>query len=64
MSLQHQDAGLIPGPAQWVKGFGVAGWVTTIAQISTPCALAVVKIKKKKKKKKKPMKNSPYKEEN
>ena len=53
MSLQHQDAGLIPGPVQWVKGFGVAGWVTTIAQISTPCALAVVKIKKKKKKKKK-----------
>ena len=23
-SLQHQDAGLIPGPAQWAKGFGVA----------------------------------------
>jgi len=23
-SLQHQDAGLIPGPGQWVKGFVVA----------------------------------------
>ena len=23
-SLKHQDAGLTPGLAQWVKGFGVA----------------------------------------
>ena len=24
VSLQHQDTGLIPGLAQWVKGYGVA----------------------------------------
>ena len=36
-SLQHQDdAGLIPGPAQWVKGSGIATaavWITALAQI-------------------------------
>ena len=36
VSLQHQDAGLVPDPAQWVKGSGVAAaiaWVTVVAQI-------------------------------
>ena len=33
VSLQCQDAGLIPGPTQWVKGCGIVVWVTTVAQI-------------------------------
>ena len=35
-SLQHQNAGLIPSLAQWVKGYGNAAAVaqfTTVAQI-------------------------------
>ena len=30
--------GLIPGPAQWVKGSGIAaaaGWITAVAQIQS-----------------------------
>ena len=36
VSLQHQDAGLIPGLAQWIRGFSIAAAVarfTTVAQI-------------------------------
>ena len=30
VSLQCQDASLIPGPAQWVKGSGIAAAVAQI----------------------------------
>ena len=35
-SLQRQDAGLIPRPAQWVKGSGV---VTGAAQVATAAGI-------------------------
>ena len=31
VSLQRQDTGLIPGPAQWVKGSGVATAAVKVA---------------------------------
>ena len=59
VSLQRQDAGLIPGPAQWVKGSGVATAavkVATEAQIQSlawECHMPQGGQKKKKERKRK-----------
>ena len=37
VSLQHQDAGLIPSPAQWVKGSGV-----TTAAVAIVATVALI----------------------
>ena len=55
LSLQHQDTGSIPSPAQWVKGSGVTivmVWVTTAAQISLAQELHMLQGSQKRKKKK------------
>lgn len=39
-SLQHKDAGLIPSPAQWIKGSGVDAAVGQIATAAQICSLA------------------------
>ena len=53
-SLQHQDAGSIPGPAQWVKGSGVATVgckcsLDLIPGLGTPYAVGQLNEGKKKK---------------
>ena len=40
MSLQHRDAGLIPGQAQWVKGSGSAVAVAQVTTVAGICSLA------------------------
>ena len=55
-SLKHQDAGLIPSTAQWVKMIWCVGHnygSELIPGPGTPCAVGQPKTKRKKKKKKK-----------
>lgn len=59
VSLQHQDTGSIPSPAQWIKGSGVTivmVWVTTAAQISLAQELHMLQGSQKRKKKEPPSK--------